>query len=144
MSKKETDYFLWLKKYLEESYQKPIFEKFLNLNILEIKKGKASYSITIQDMQTNFYSYTHGGVLASVCDIAMGVSCTSYGKQVVTLDMNISYIKNVPAGSTIIAKGKVISAGKTIMRATAEIYHNEQLLVKSQASYFVMGDFQKK
>jgi acyl-CoA thioesterase len=40
------------------------------------------------------------------------------------------------------AIGKVISCGKTIMRASGEIYDDQdQLLVSSQASYFVTGDF---
>ncbi len=137
------EYLLWLENYLEATYQKPILENFLNLLILGIEKGKITYSCTIKDYQTNFYGFTHGGVLASICDVAMGVSCISLGKQVVTIDMNISYIKNVPLGSNLIAKGKVISVGKSIMRATGEIYHDEELLVKSQASYFIKGDFHK-
>jgi uncharacterized protein (TIGR00369 family) len=143
MIQKKTEYLSWLKNYLEETYQKPILENFLNLHILDIEKGKITYSYTIKDLQTNFYGFAHGGALASICDVAMGVSCITLGKQVVTIDMNISYIKNVPVGNTLIAKGEVISAGKTIMRAIGEIYHNEQLLVKSQASYFIMGDFHK-
>ena len=139
----KTEYLSWLKKYLEKAYQKPILENFLNLHMLDIEEGKANYKYTVKDMQTNFYGFAHGGVLASICDIVMGVSCITLDKQVVTIDMNISYIKNVPVENTLIAKGEVISAGKKIIRATGEIYHNEQLLVKAQASYFVKGNFYK-
>jgi acyl-CoA thioesterase len=142
MVQKSTEYLNWLKKYLEETYQKPNLENFLNLQILNIEKGKVTYSCTIKDLQTNIYGFVHGGTLASICDVAMGVSCITLDKLVVTIDMSISFIKNVTAGNTLIAKGKVISSGKTIMRAIGEIYHNEQLLVRSQASYFVKGDFQ--
>jgi uncharacterized protein (TIGR00369 family) len=144
MVQKNTEYLNWLKNYLEETYQKPNLENFLNLQILNIEKGKIAFSCNINDMQTNIYGFTHGGTLASICDVAMGVSCITLDKLVVTIDINISYIKNVPAGNTLIAKGEVISSGKTIMRAIGEIYHNDQLLVRSQASYFVKGDFQTK
>jgi acyl-CoA thioesterase len=56
--------------------------------------------------------------------------------------MNISYIKSAPEGSALTAIGEVISNGKTIMRAVGEIFDEQnQLLVRSQASYFITGDF---
>lgn len=57
--------------------------------------------------------------------------------------MGISYIKNAPTGSVLTAVGKVVSDVRTIMPAVGEIYHEEQLLVRSQASYFVTGNFDK-
>ena len=141
MIQKTSDYISWLKTYIEETYKTPILENFLDLQIQDIKKGEITYSCKIKDMHSRFYGFAHGGALASICDIAMGMSCITLDKLVVTIDMNISYIKNVRAGETIIAKGKVISEGKTIMRAIGEIYYNEQLLVKSQASYFIKGTF---
>ncbi len=139
----KTEYLSWLRKYLEETYKKPILENFLDLHMLDIEEGKAKLEYTVKDMQTNFYGFAHGGVLASICDIVMGVSCITLDKQVVTIDMNTSYIKNVPIENTLTAKGEVISDGKKIIQATGEIYHNKQLLVKAQASYFVKGNFYK-
>lgn len=72
----------------------------------------------------------------------MGTSCITLGKRVVTIDMNVSYIKSAPKGSTLSAIGQVISHGKTIMRTVGEIFDEQgQLLVRSQASYYVTGDF---
>jgi len=132
---------LWVEKYLEEIYQAPILENFLGLEIVEVLEGKVTFSAKIKDLHSNFYGSVHGGTLASISDVAMGVSCITLGKRVVTIDMNISYIKNAPIGSTLTAAGEVISNGRTIMRAMGEIYHHDQLLVRSQASYFVTGDF---
>jgi acyl-CoA thioesterase len=74
----------------------------------------------------------------------MGISCVTMGKRVVTIDMSISYIKGAPVGSTITAIGRVISSGKTIMRTVGEIFNEQQLLVRSQASYFVTGTFDEE
>lgn len=134
----------WIKKYIEETYQTQILENFLDLKVVELADGKITYSTEIADKHSNFYGFVHGGTLASISDIAMGMSCITLGKRVVTIDMNISYIKNAPTGSTLIAIGQVISNGKTIMRAVGEIYHGEQLLIRSQASYFVTGEFTEK
>jgi acyl-CoA thioesterase len=132
----------WIQNYLKEIYQTPILENFLGLQIYELEEGKVKYNIKIIDKHSNIYGFVHGGTLASISDVAMGVSCVTLGKRVVTIDMSISYIKNVLTGSTLTAVGEVISNGKTIIRATGQIFdEQQQLLVSSQASYYVTGDF---
>ena len=131
----------WVREYFNKIYQTPILENFLELQIVELEEGEIIYRTTITDKHCNIYGFIHGGTLASISDVAMGVACITLGKRVVTIDMNISYIKNAPAGSTLTAIGKVISNGRTIMRVTGEIFNEQQLLVRSQASYFVTGNF---
>lgn len=134
----------WVRNYLKEIYKTPILENFLGLEIDELEEGKVAYNIKIDDKHSNIYGFVHGGTLASISDVAMGISCVTFGKLVVTIDMSISYIKNAPTGSTLTAVGQVISNGKTIMRATGQIFdENQQLLVSSQASYYVTGDFKE-
>lgn len=132
----------WLREYYKEIYKTPILENFLELQIVELAEGKSTFCTKTAEKHSNMYGTVHGGTLASISDIAMGTSCITLGKRVVTIDMNISYIKGAPAGSTLTAIGEVISNGKTIMRVVGEIYDEQgQLLVRSQASYFVTGDF---
>lgn len=132
----------WMRNHLKDIYKTPILENFLGIQIEELGIGKAKYKIKIDDKHCNIYGYVHGGTLASISDVAMGVSCVTLGKLVVTIDMSISYIKNVPAGSTLTVIGEVINNGKTIMRATGQVYdENMQLLASSQASYYVTGDY---
>lgn len=133
---------LWLQNYLEETYKTPILENFLNLQIIEISEGKVIYQTEIIDKHCNVYGYVHGGTLASIADIVMGVSCVTLGKRIVTTDMSISYIKNVREGSKVTAVGEVINNGNNMMRGVCKIFDEEQqLLVQSQASYFVIGNF---
>lgn len=133
---------LWLQNYLEETYKTPILENFLNLQIIEISEGKVIYQTEIIDKHCNVYGYVHGGTLASIADVVMGVSCVTLGKRIVTTDMSISYIKNVREGSKITAVGEVINNGNNMMRGVCKIFDEEQqLLVQSQASYFVIGNF---
>lgn len=138
------EHLLWVRKYLKAAYKTPILENFLDLQVIDIEEGKISYRTKISNKHCNIYGFVHGGTLASISDVAMGVSCITLGKRVVTTDMGISYIKNVPEGSILTAVGKVISNGRTIMRAECEIFNEQkQLLVSSHASYFVTGDFCK-
>ena len=136
------EHVLWIQNYLKEVYQTPILENFLGLEIIEVAGGKVKYRMKVNDKHCNIYGFVHGGTLASISDVAMGVSCVTMGKRVVTTDMSISYIKNVPVGNTLTAVGEVVSNGKTIMRAVSEIFsEQQQLLVRAHASYFVTGKF---
>jgi len=136
------EYISQLYKYFKDIHQTSILENFLELEIEELQQGRSVYKIKTSQKHSNIYGTVHGGTLASICDTAMGTSCTTLGKQVVTIDMNISYIKSAPIESTLTAIGEVISNGKTIMRAVGEIFDEHgQLIVKSQASYYVTGDF---
>ncbi|MTV48286.1 hotdog fold thioesterase [Heliobacillus mobilis] len=134
----------WVRNYLQEKYQTPILENFLGLEVVELAEGIVIYQVQMNEHHRNIYGSVHGGTLASISDVAMGVSCLTLGKRVVTIDMNVSYIKNVTQGSILTAVGEVVSNGKTIMRAVGEIYHEEQLLVRAQASFFVLGVFTEK
>lgn len=136
------EHLVWLKSYLEKNYNKSILENFLDPQIVEVIEGKVIYEMKIIDRHCNIYGYIHGGTLASIADVVMGVSCTTLGKRIVTTDLSISYIKNVNAGSTITAVGKVVSDGENIMRCTCKIFdEHEKILVQAQASYFVIGSF---
>lgn len=136
------EYLSWLREYYQKLYQTPILENFLKLEIIDLEKGKSSFRTETTEMHGNMYGTVHGGTLASIADIVMGTSCLTLGKRIVTIDMSISYIKSPPIGSKLTAKGKVISKGKTIMRAIGEIFdEQDQLMAKSHASYYVTGDF---
>ncbi|NLM44829.1 MAG: PaaI family thioesterase [Clostridiales bacterium] len=136
------EYLSWLHEYYKKINQTNILENFLGLELVELQKGKSIYKIKTSQKHSNMFGTVHGGTLASICDIAMGTACITMGNGVVTIDMSVSYIKSAPKESNLTAIGEVISNGKTIMRAVSEIFDEQgQLIVKSQASYYVTGDF---
>lgn len=139
------DHLTWFRNYLISIYQTPILENFLDLDIIDLAEGKAVYAAKIASRHSNIYGFAHGGTLAALADIAMGASCITLGKRIVTIDMNINFIKGAPTGSQLTVNGEVINSGNTIMRAAAEIFNDQnQLLVRSQASYFITGVFNEK
>lgn len=133
----------WVRNYLIEVYQQPGLDKFLGLQIVEVAEGKVVLSMEVAEEHGNIYGSVHGGTLASLADVAMGFPCVTMGKRIVTIDMNISYIKGAPTGSTLTAVGELISNGNSILRSEGAIYNGEELLVKAQASYFIIGSLTK-
>ena len=57
------------------------FTKHLGVDIVSIDKGNVCVSLTIKHEHTNVYGIAHGGVIMSLCDMAMGAACLSVGKK---------------------------------------------------------------
>lgn len=136
------EHLTWFRNYLKELFEIPILESFLELQILDIGEGKITFCTKIAEKHSNVYGVVHGGTLSAITDVAMGFACITLQKRIVTIDQNISFIKSAPTGSTLTTVAEVISNGNTIMRAEARIFdEQQQLIARSQASYFITGDF---
>jgi len=131
----------WVKNYFNKADSAPVLENFLGLRITGLKDGASACAMRAEQRHCNIYGTVHGGTFAAAADFAMGLACVTTGRRVVTIDMNVSYIKSAPAGSRLTAAGRVVSRGKKIMRAEGQIFSGGQLLARAQASYYVTGEF---
>lgn len=131
-----------LKDQLYTLYSKNPFVTLLQMEIVTLEVGKATLSMPVKNEHTNFYNSAHGGALSSLADTAMGMACTTTGKKVVTLDMNLNYIQNIPYQETLTAVGTLIHNGSRTMVATTDIFNStNQLVVTARATFFVTGTF---
>ena len=78
----------------------------------------------------------HGGILASIVDFAASNAiATKFGQAVPTVDLRIDYHRVAKSGD-LLAKGKVIRAGRNLATAEAEVYDCEGTLVASGRGTF--------
>ncbi len=138
------DYSQRLKEYIEKTYEINALVNLLDMKIKDIEMGKAILTMKISAQKhTNLYKVVHGGALASLADTVMGVVCATVGKRVITLDMNMNYIKNIGPGETAIAVGRILHNGNKTMVVEAELFNeSDNLLVKARATFFVTGRFE--
>lgn len=138
-----TDQFLLLKDHLAKLYSQNPFVTLLQIEIVELQAGTAELSMpVIGNKHTNLYNMAHGGALASLADTAMGMACATTGKKVVTLDMNLNYIRSAECQQAITAAAALIHNGNQTMVAEADIFDSTgNLLVKARATFFVTGSF---
>ncbi|SFL91605.1 PaaI family thioesterase [Pelosinus propionicus] len=134
----------WLKENLVTIYNENPYIKLLDISIGHVEEGKVELHMPVlAGKHTNLYNIAHGGALASLGDSAMGIACATTGKKVVTLEMNMNFIKGAVAQSAIKAIGKVIHNGKTTMVAESEIIDSQnQILAKTRGTFFVIGMFE--
>lgn len=115
------------------------FLKYNNIEILSMDKDKCQVKLTITKHSLNPYGIVHGGLTFALGDTAMGVLCKVMGKNVVTLDSNINYLKP-GKGSYLLAIPKLIKMGKTTCVLATEIFDEKsELIAIMYGTYYIVG-----
>lgn len=112
-----------------------IHSKFIELLKLDTELmagGKTRMRIPMQADLLNSNNMVHGGVLATLIDCAAAAAIRSVmpeGTFTPTIDLHINYL--LPAykqNGDLLCTGSIISQGKTIAHAKAEVFQKETLL----------------
>ena len=88
------------------------WSRALGIDFLALGRGFCRLGLTLQPHMVNFQGYPHGGVIFSLADIAFGAACNSQGEFAVALNMTISFLTTVAAGSRLVAEAREIKQGR--------------------------------
>ena len=131
-----------VEKYSLSFYDDNPFVQYLHMDILNIGSGEVRLALQVVHEHTNVYKIAHGGVLMSMGDTAMGAACLSCRKRVVTLDFHMNFIRAVPTGQQVIARGRVVHNGSRTMVCECDLLDEAgQVFAKSGGTFFVTGHF---
>ena len=97
---------------LKARIQADPWSRALGIDFLALGRGFCRLGLTVQPHMVNFQGYPHGGVIFSLADIAFGAACNSQGESAVALNMTISFLTTVAAGSRLIAEAREIKQGR--------------------------------
>ena len=126
------------KKNIEQMHHNP----FMQHNHIHIGLVSADYAevfLDIQPSSTNLYGFVHGGALFTMADCCAGLAVRSDGRQYVTQNSSVNFIRNVKCGR-ITAKGRVVSRGRHICVSSVDIYSDtDVLLLNSTFSMYCTG-----
>lgn len=129
--------------FFQNVYKVNSFVNLLEMKLSHIEPGMAELIMPIDPAKhTNLYSVAHGGALASVADTAMGVACASLGRRVVTLELNMNFIKAPDPGTEVRAVGRVIHNGRKTLVVECDILGSADVLYgKARGTFYVVGQF---
>ncbi len=120
------------------------FLNYNNIEILESDNDICKVKLNITKNSLNPYNIVHGGLTFSLGDTTMGVMCHKLGKNVVTLNANINYLKP-GVGKYLLATSKVIKMGNTTCVLSCDITDDKNNLVATMnGTYYVIGDLWKQ
>ncbi len=121
----------------------PFMADFFQVHIDTVKCGEAVVSVkTDPAKHTNHRGIIHGGVMAALADSVLGVTGASMGCVVVTVNMNVSYIKNTIPGETIYVHSHVLHCGRSTMVINASIKDGRGVVMGDMtATMMIVGHF---
>ena len=115
------------------------YHRWLGLSVLALDENGIDIRATWREewVVNAERRYTHGGVLATLVDLAADWALVKRtGRGVPTLDLRVDYHSAAMPGD-LIAKGRVIKAGGPISPAEAHVYDVEnKLLASGRGTYF--------
>jgi len=98
------------------------FARLLGIKITALGDGYCCLSMEPGGVCANPYGGVHGGVTATLADIAMGVAARAMGLQPVTVELTVNYLGPVKPGEELTAEGRVIHRSRTFLLLESEIY----------------------
>ena len=97
------------------------FSKHNGIRWEEVTRDVCRASLVLQDWQKNPHGTAHGGLLFTLADAICGVLARADGREYVTLDASIHYLRNIKNGcicgeGTMIRRGKSSAVMEVILR----------------------------
>lgn len=106
--------------------------RFLGLEV-SYTEHTCVVEMPVQDFKFNPQGTLHGGVTATILDIAMGHLLKRHVGPGATLDMNVQYLKAAQSGK-VTATGSFIRKGRQICFLRAEMVNEDGALLASATS----------
>lgn len=118
------------------------FERHLGVVFLEYADGYCEISLPIKPEHLNIAGFVHGGIINALCDIALSGAVTSQftngAEKVVTMQMNVNFLRAGAADDVLTAFGEVIKKGRTICYVEGGIRNKSgELIAKASGDWFV-------
>lgn len=127
-------------KIVEERYGHT-YEAYLGVEFLSYEDGKCQIKLQVKPEHLNIGNSVHGGVINAICDIALSgaVTCaTTEAERVVTMQMNVNFLRAGKPGDTLIAYGEIVKSGRTVVYVEGGVKNQEgQLIARASGDWFV-------
>jgi uncharacterized protein (TIGR00369 family) len=137
------------KQAIQEKLKGQMFMKHVGIELTHIEAGEVHAEVCMQTFLEQQNGFLHGGVTATLVDIAMGFAAFSLvedGKGVVTSSLQVNYFRPAQFGN-IIAKAKVQKAGNILFYCISEVfevYEGEEKLIASATATMCKIDIPDK
>ncbi len=83
--------------------------KGLGMEIVQVRPGEATLTMTIQPHMVNGQRIAHGGFIFLLADSAFAFACNSHNQRAVAAHCDISFIKPGKLGDRLVATAREIS-----------------------------------
>jgi uncharacterized protein (TIGR00369 family) len=99
------------------------FADHFDLEVVSTQPGRAVLRFPYKREFTQYQGALQGGIVVAYADAAMAVAIApmlAEGRDFVTTDLNIQYVRPVTSGP-VIARGEIVRQGNALLRGRAEV-----------------------
>ena len=123
---------------LKIKFEQSGFIKYNNIKVEEIKKEYAKLSVKLSDKTTNPSNITHGGLIFTLADSAMGLAARTNGRNIVTVNANIDNLKK-GIWNILYGVATPVKIGTTLSVYTCDILNEkEELIAKVTGTFYYL------
>jgi uncharacterized protein (TIGR00369 family) len=119
------------------------FHRLIGVQLDDAHPGEVDVSLQIEPRHLNLQGLLHGGLIATLADIAMGLAVRTKlepGTRHVTVALDMQYLSAARNGR-VSAKGRVVRAGQQIAQADADVLDAQgKLLARARSTVAIMTD----
>jgi acyl-CoA thioesterase len=113
----------------------------LGMEVSAISPGHASVTMTVREDMLNGFGICHGGLIATLADMAFAYACNSYNEATVASGFDIDLLGPGQLGDRLTASGRVVSQGARMGVYDIEVSNQggERIAVFRGRSYRMKG-----
>ena len=125
--------------HVRESFGRQKAMALIGASLSVVESGRVEIELPYRDEITQQKGYVHGGIIGMIADNACGYSAYSLmpaSASLVTVEYKINIL--APARGSLVARGEVVKAGRTLTVARAEVYAEDGTHVASMQQTLMM------
>lgn len=104
------------------------FNRYLGIRIVRRHTDGVTIACRLRKELLNFSGILHGGVTATLADVAVGQALTRmHGRPSTTVELKISYLRPV-TGPRVTARSHLVRMGKTLSIARVDVFDDKRNL----------------
>lgn len=108
---------------VRDSFARQTVMTTIGAGLLRVAPGEVDIGLAVGPAVAQQHGFVHAGIVATIADSACGYAALSLmepGTAVLTAEFKINLLAPA-AGDRLVARGKVVRAGRTLSVATAEV-----------------------
>jgi acyl-CoA thioesterase len=126
--------------YLQKSITGTAFYNLLGLDLQLLAPGYVEMRVVSSPQHFNGIGLIQGGLIISIVDAAMGNAIRTLGIVGSTIDISTSLTAATKLGDEIVARGKVVKAGKNIIFTEGQVLVGDKVIAYSKATFHKISD----
>lgn len=123
-------------EFLHERCDEVGFRRLCGIEMASCDNNKLILSMDITHEVSNRHGIAHGGALSGLLDTCMGLSCIIIGKNVVTSNLNVNFIRGPRIGTRVYASADILHSGISTMVLESKCYDEKGTLYASATGTF--------